>query len=257
MLRCVAVSRAARSRSCLATPSAIFGLLIWLIAGMSCLAQPPNTAKLDTDAQLEGWWKFDDTAGTTSADAAKKNRPGKLEGDATFDKNSVSGRLGKALKLEGGNQLVRIPGYQGITGTSPRTIAIWIKTESPGGDIVSWGNDDFGQTFDGTEGAADRMNEGLYFNGTESRPLLEVGTGAKGFVPRPADHHYPHRRVETQGLDLVAQGIEQFEVQTVHHLGPVEGEPGHPLTGFGRQHRFAHECVSLPTIDSGSAADMS
>jgi hypothetical protein len=35
--------------------------------------------------------------------------------------------------------------YQGVTGTEPRTISLWIKTQSPKGDILSWGKDDFGQ----------------------------------------------------------------------------------------------------------------
>ncbi len=108
-------------------------------------AEPTHTPNLDADPHLMGWWKFDDTAGTVVADSSKHGRKGELLGEMRFDKNSVDGRIGKALKLDGGDDLVRITDYKGVTGTGPRTISVWIKTGATNGDIVSWGKDDFGQ----------------------------------------------------------------------------------------------------------------
>ncbi len=34
-----------------------------------------------------------------------------------------------------------------MTGTRPRTVAVWIKTTATQGEIVSWGTQDFGQMF--------------------------------------------------------------------------------------------------------------
>jgi hypothetical protein len=125
--------------------------LLWLLA-LCCSAwdgaaarELADAANLDADPQLMGWWKFDDVSGTVAADSSKHDRQGKLVGDMTFDKNSVAGRVGRALQFDGGDDLVRIAEYQGVTGTGPRTISAWIKTDAATGEIVSWGKDDFGK----------------------------------------------------------------------------------------------------------------
>lgn len=117
----------------------------WSVSVVAAAAEPPLAANLDTDPQLMGWWKFDDPSGAVATDSSKHGRRGELTSDMTFDKNSVPGRIGKALNFDGGDDLVRIAGYKGVTGTGPRTISAWVKTATPNGDIVSWGKDDFGQ----------------------------------------------------------------------------------------------------------------
>lgn len=102
-------------------------------------------AGLDADPHLAGWWKFDDASGKTAGDSSKHGRNGTLEGGLSFEKDSVPGRVGKALKLDGGDGLVEITGYKGVTGTQPRTVAAWIKTGGSRGEIVAWGEDDFGK----------------------------------------------------------------------------------------------------------------
>lgn len=99
---------------------------------------------LDKDPNLQGWWKFDDAAGTTAADSGKHGRKGTLEGGLSFDKNSVAGKTGKALQFDG-RGYVEITKYKGVAGTHVRTVAAWIKTKRPRGEIVSWGARDFGQ----------------------------------------------------------------------------------------------------------------
>jgi hypothetical protein len=102
---------------------------------------------LNTDPNLVGWWKFDDSSGKTAADSSKHNRNGTLKGGLSFDKNSTEGRTGKALNLDGRDDYIQITKYKGVTGTQPRTVAAWIKTENDGGEIISWGADDFGKMF--------------------------------------------------------------------------------------------------------------
>ncbi len=101
---------------------------------------------LDNDPNLAGWWKFDEESGKVTPDSSKHDRNGTLKGELSFDKDSVRGRTGKALKFDD-NGYVEITKYKGVTGTRPRTVAAWIKTENDGGEIVSWGTDDFGQMF--------------------------------------------------------------------------------------------------------------
>ena len=100
---------------------------------------------LDADPSLAGWWKFDEVSGNTCADSSSKNHGGILEGGLSFNTQSVPGRIGNAVRLDGKDGFIRIPDYKGITGTVPRTIAAWIKTTRPDGQIVSWGHDDFGR----------------------------------------------------------------------------------------------------------------
>jgi len=108
-------------------------------------AEVPKPITLDTDPNLAGWWKFDETSGKTAADSSKHGRKGTLKGGSSFDKDSVAGRIGKALKLDGKDNIIEITGYKGIAGTRPRTVTVWIKTTSSRGDIISWGSEDFGK----------------------------------------------------------------------------------------------------------------
>jgi hypothetical protein len=106
--------------------------------------EKPKT--LDTDPNLAGWWKFDEASGKITPDSSKHGRNGTLKEGLSFDKNSARGRTGKAMKFDG-DGYVEINKYKGVTGTRPRTVAAWIKTENDDGEIISWGTDDFGQMF--------------------------------------------------------------------------------------------------------------
>jgi len=102
---------------------------------------------LDTDPNLVGWWRFDETAGGTAADSSGHKRDGTLQGDLAFEKNSTPGKVGKAIRLDAKDAMIEVKDYKGIAGTRPRTVAAWIKTTSSKGEIVSWGKADFGQMF--------------------------------------------------------------------------------------------------------------
>jgi len=101
--------------------------------------------KLDLDPHLVGWWRFDETSGRTAADSSGHGRSGTLKGNLSFDKCSVRGQAGSALKFASGQDCVEITGYRGVTGTWPRTLTAWIKTTAPEGEIVSWGSDEYGK----------------------------------------------------------------------------------------------------------------
>jgi len=122
--------------------------LIQLSGGRVTVVLRPGKERavtLDTDPHLVGWWRFDDDSGNTAADSSRYGRKGTLKGGLSFDKDSVSGKIGKALKLKGGDDLVEITNYKGVTGTRPRTVSAWIKTTTSRGDLISWGLEDYGQ----------------------------------------------------------------------------------------------------------------
>jgi hypothetical protein len=115
-------------------------------------AEKDKPITLDNDPNLVGWWKFDEASGKTAADSSRYGHKGTLKGDLSFsagslpgEGNSASGRIGKALKLQGGDDYVEITGYKGVTGTRPRTVAAWIRTTTDRGEIISWGADDYGK----------------------------------------------------------------------------------------------------------------
>jgi len=100
---------------------------------------------LDKDPHLVGWWKLDEASGKTAADSSGHGHNGTLVGGLSFDKDSVRGKFGKALKLDGRDDCIVIEGFKGITGTGARTCAAWIKTKKPRGEIFVWGVDDPGK----------------------------------------------------------------------------------------------------------------
>jgi hypothetical protein len=110
-------------------------------------ASVKNPANLDTDSSLIGWWKFEETTGREAADSSPAGHPGTLEGGLSFATNSIPGRVGRAIKLLGNQDFVRIAGFKGITGTNARTVTAWIKTTATEGDIATWGTDDAGKFF--------------------------------------------------------------------------------------------------------------
>jgi len=98
-----------------------------------------------TDPDNVGWWKLNDISGKTAADFSKHARKGTLKGGLSFDRDSVRGRAGKALRLDGKDDYIEIAGFKGVTGTRPRTVSAWIKTTAPRGEIISWGTDEHGE----------------------------------------------------------------------------------------------------------------
>ncbi|MHC4345401.1 MAG: hypothetical protein ACYSUP_12035, partial [Planctomycetota bacterium] len=93
------------------------------------VVEEEEPAEPDPSRGLAGWWKLDEDSGTVAADSSGNGRDGTLVGNVSFDNNSVEGKVGKALKLQGEGVQVQITGYKGVTGTAPRTVAAWIKTQ--------------------------------------------------------------------------------------------------------------------------------
>lgn len=86
---------------------------------------------------LVGYWKLDETSGTTARDSSGNGHDGTFVGDPQW----VDGKINGALELDGTDDYVNMDGYKGIM-ESPWTVACWIKTTAGGAmDIVSWGTE--------------------------------------------------------------------------------------------------------------------
>ena len=88
-----------------------------------------------TEVGLVAHWKLDEAQGTTAADSFS-NKDGTVYGDTAW--RPAGGKIGGALQLNGTDTYVRINGYKGITGSSPRTCTAWVKTTTLG-VIINWG----------------------------------------------------------------------------------------------------------------------
>lgn len=137
-----------RDLCCLLTAALLLSLVgngPGLTATKRTSASKDKPITLDTDPNLVSWWKFDEVSGKTAVDSSRHRRNGALKGGLSFDKDSVSGRISKALKLDGGDDYIEITRYKGVSGTRPRTVAAWVKTTTSKGEIMSWGADDYGK----------------------------------------------------------------------------------------------------------------
>ena len=75
----------------------------------------------------------------------------------------TAGISGGGLSFDGLDDYVVVAGYQGISGSGPRTCAFWLKTTAAYADILSWGRllDDYGQYIPGQKWQIVFYNEEL------------------------------------------------------------------------------------------------
>ncbi len=134
---------------------------VWLIL-VTVIVCVSGLVKADITSGLVAHWKFDEGTGSVAADSAG-GHTATLHGDATWE----TGVDGGALLLDGKSDWAQAEGYKGITGTTSRTCAAWVKFTRPDytakENIMCWGNS-FGNgtrwimviegdTMPGTEGA--------------------------------------------------------------------------------------------------------
>ncbi len=86
------------------------------------------------DANLVGWWRFNDRSGTRAIDSSGNNLHGVLVNDPTW----TTGIQGTGLQFTGGSH-VAVPGYDGILGSHARTSAAWINVTKTNASIITWG----------------------------------------------------------------------------------------------------------------------
>jgi len=82
---------------------------------------------------LVGYWKFDETSGTSAGDSSSNSNEGTLNGGFTFSGNGTIGKIGRALNLDGIDDYVSWPSGTFVAlleGASQISFSMWIKPET-------------------------------------------------------------------------------------------------------------------------------
>ncbi|MBL7185385.1 MAG: hypothetical protein ISS70_03600 [Phycisphaerae bacterium] len=80
------------------------------------------------DANLVGYWTFDEGSGMIARDYSGQGNDGTIEGDPQW----VSGRIGGALQFDGDDDQIQLKSVFTTLGSSSNTVAVWIKVPLPG-----------------------------------------------------------------------------------------------------------------------------
>ncbi len=79
-------------------------------------------------AGLLGWWKLDESEGTTVADSSGNGNNGTLQGDPQW--RPAEGKIGGAIELDGNGDFVKIANESAFDITGQITIAAWVNISS-------------------------------------------------------------------------------------------------------------------------------
>jgi hypothetical protein len=100
---------------------------------------------------MQGYWKLDETSGSTASDSSGNGFNGTLEGTFTFDTASVAGQFGGALNFNGIDDHVetgKTAFSLGLVGNAARTVTAWVHTHGfNDGGIYEMGRQSGGQDF--------------------------------------------------------------------------------------------------------------
>ena len=105
---------------------------LWRGGSFAAAPAAPATAEVKVTRQdnLIGWWKFDETSGSTAADSSDTGNDATLtqsgSSDAGFDS---SGKNGYCVILDGTDDEVTIPA-ESAYGVAPFSITAWIEADS-------------------------------------------------------------------------------------------------------------------------------
>jgi hypothetical protein len=89
------------------------------------LDKSDDVTNLVAAANLIGWWKLDETEGTTASDSSGYGNHGILGGaGATFSDNNIIGRLGGGLNFDTQNNYIDVTGMTGLP-SQQITVSCW------------------------------------------------------------------------------------------------------------------------------------
>ena len=119
----------------------------WRLRAAALLALSPLAPA--THASLVAHWKLDEGTGSNIADSSTGNHPGTTSGAPVWltsdpDLPTVASGTSAALTFDGTDDWIDFAGYKGVTGTTARTAAAWVRTAdttvAQDRAIVAWGN---------------------------------------------------------------------------------------------------------------------
>ena len=133
--------------------------------------------------QLRGWWKFDETSGTTAADSSPYTNAGTLMNFPEDGTQWVAGRTGGALVFRGtpSNDFVRVTEY--LIPRGPISVSAWVWADArPSWASIakSWPRL-FRFGLDGTTGATERLPGARH--ATDPRARSDGSRSGHGSIP--------------------------------------------------------------------------
>ncbi|MHC4435960.1 MAG: LamG-like jellyroll fold domain-containing protein [Planctomycetota bacterium] len=118
------------------------------------------------DPSLVAWWSLNEGTGFTAVDFSGYGHHGAIRGSTFWTEGYDLG----TLEFTGPGDFVEMTGYEGITGTNPRTMTAWVRTTTPDRTILSWGVNTAGQKWrmraDATNGLRIEVNGGYHYGVT-------------------------------------------------------------------------------------------
>ncbi|MBN9889376.1 LamG domain-containing protein [Salipiger abyssi] len=85
---------------------------------------------------LIGWWRLDETSGTTAEDSSGYGNDGAMSGGLS-GAQSETAKVGTGLSLSGGNYEIEIPNSTSLQPASEVTLSVWAKSDwSTGGQVL-------------------------------------------------------------------------------------------------------------------------
>jgi outer membrane protein assembly factor BamB len=97
-------------------------MITLLLVGALSSAIHIQSAKTSENG-LVGWWKFDESSGTTAYDSSGSNNHGFLTDGPTW----ASGKIGEALSFDGTDDYVNVPDSDSLDLTEALTATMWFK----------------------------------------------------------------------------------------------------------------------------------
>ncbi len=142
---------------------------------------PAGAAKAD----LIGWWRLDETSGTTAEDSSGKENHGTLEGSPKW----VPGKMVGALQL-GGSDYVGIDGVADDITNNDITLSIWVKTTTNDAEVIACNTASRGNVvrlaIDGGKAVVDEANPAGHSTTTvgdnQWHMLTYVRSGTNGYI---------------------------------------------------------------------------
>ena len=138
-----------------------------------------------------GWWKFDESSGTTASDSSGSGNSGTLVNMTNDD--WVDGRLDNALDFDGSNDYVNINAVANDFTDNDITISGWIKTTDSSGMFVACNTSDGGNRLLLAIGLSAGAGELSVYDGG----IMECDTGIR--VDDGDWHHLAYKRSGSTG----------------------------------------------------------
>ena len=145
--------------------------------------------------------------------------PGGAPGSTTLGTENTS------VTFDGAGDYVQATGYKGITGTDPRTVSAWIKTDDSGnGPIVSWGTNSAGQKWNF------RVQDK---NGPAGTVRVEVNGGYQVGTTYVADGEWHHVAAtwEDDGVNTNVNDVRLWVDGVLQGVGASQGQAINTASG--------------------------